>query len=418
MTTETTLFRQEAIAFDLQQRQWGEIVLLQSISTKLLSWGMVVAVALMLFFLCVAPYARKETVPGYISPAAGIARIVAPQPGTIQEVFVREGQTVEAGAPLLSVALPQVTVEGDDVNITILNVLAHQRNQLRAQIAAEQRRVASEQDRLTAQAGSLDAEIAGLQGQAALQSERIRIAETIVDMAAKLRPAGLISSVEHEHRQDASAQQKQALSALGVQLVERQSRLAETRSTLAQLPTVMATQLQPVRNELSATEQRMAEIEGRHAYVLRAPISGYISALQANVGQQADPRRPQLDIVPEKDSLQATLFVPSRAIGFVRPGQPVHLHYEAFPYQKFGTYGGRIIAVSRTVLTENDALGPLAPKEPSYKITAALDRPDVFAYGQSVRLRPDMRLKADIILEHRSLLSWLLDPLLSAGQSG
>jgi membrane fusion protein len=47
-------------------------------------------------------------------------------------------------------------------------------------------------------------------------------------------------------------------------------------------------------------------------------------------------------------------------------------------------------------------------------VTAALDRPDIDAYGQKVLLQPGMLLKADIILEKRSLMNWLLDPLLSA----
>ena len=51
--------------------------------------------------------------------------------------------------------------------------------------------------------------------------------------------------------------------------------------------------------------------------------------------------------------------------------------------------------------------------EPAYKVTAQLDRPDIEAYGRRITLQPDMLLKADIILERRSLLQWLFGPLLS-----
>ena len=47
-------------------------------------------------------------------------------------------------------------------------------------------------------------------------------------------------------------------------------------------------------------------------------------------------------------------------------------------------------------------------------VIAALERPDIDAYGQKIPLQPQMLLRADVILERRSLLSWLLDPLLSA----
>ena len=50
---------------------------------------------------------------------------------------------------------------------------------------------------------------------------------------------------------------------------------------------------------------------------------------------------------------------------------------------------------------------------PGYRVTAALERPDIDAYGKTVMLQPDMLLKADIILEKRSLISWLTNPLRS-----
>ena len=113
--------------------------------------------------------------------------------------------------------------------------------------------------------------------------------------------------------------------------------------------------------------------------------------------------------------LQAELFVPTRAAGFVRDGQRVRVLYEAFPYQNFGTYGGRIVKVSRTVLAPADAAAPVELKEPAYRVTAALDRPDVDANGDRVPLRPDMLLRADIVLDRRTLMDWLLNPLLGAG---
>ncbi len=175
----------------------------------------------------------------------------------------------------------------------------------------------------------------------------------------------------------------------------------------------MAQKIQSLRSELSTTEQRIAEINGRRAYIIRAAAAGRISMLQATVGQFADPRRLQLEVIPDDSVLQAELLVPTRAIGFVRPGQKVKIKYEAFPYQKFGTYTGQIIKVSQTILTSSDASGPIALKEPAYRVTAALERPDIDAYGKKIPLQADMLLSADILLEQRSLVSWFLDPLLS-----
>jgi len=155
-------------------------------------------------------------------------------------------------------------------------------------------------------------------------------------------------------------------------------------------------------------------VNGRQAYVIKAPTSGRVSTLQATVGQIADPKHMQLEIIPVDAQLQAELFFPTRAFGFVRPGQQVRLLYDAFPYQKFGAYRGSVTELSHAILSGNETKGPITLKEPAYRVTVALERPDIDAYGRKMPLQPDMLLKADVILEQRSLLRWLLDPVLSA----
>jgi membrane fusion protein len=240
--------------------------------------------------------------------------------------------------------------------------------------------------------------------------------EGLVAAAARLNPRGYVSDLEYRRREEALLEQRQNLDVLGQQFAARRNQLTEQRSALEQLPILAADRMRALQGELSTLEQRIAEINGRRAYVIRAPVSGRVSALQAMVGRPADPRQLQLSIVPDGSILQAELFVPTRAAGFVRTGQRVRILYEAFPYQNFGTYGGRIVKVSRTVLTAADTSAPVELKEPAYRVTATLDRPDVDAYGDRIPLQPDMLLRADIILDSRALMSWLLNPLLGAGK--
>jgi membrane fusion protein len=97
----------------------------------------------------------------------------------------------------------------------------------------------------------------------------------------------------------------------------------------------------------------------------------------------------------------------------VEPGQPVRLLFEAFPYQHFGTYRGQVVKVSQTILTSTDTGGPIKLNEPAYRVIASLERQDIDVHGKKIALQPDMQLKADILLEWRSLMSWLLSPLRS-----
>jgi membrane fusion protein len=411
--TQHLLFRQEAIDFQQHNRQWGQVALLQPLSTKIITWFIVAAVAIIVSILFLAQYSRKETVIGYLMPTAGTAKIFASQQGTIREIFVKEGQEVEEGQPLLAIGTSQIAANGQDVNVSILSTLGAHRNRLTPQIAAEQERTKSEQARVTASISGLEAEISELQAQIDNQHERIRVSDVLVSNVAGLRARGLVTEPEYRQRELAALDQKQRLNSLNQQIAAKQNQLTETRYSLEQLPTVMEGKIQSLRSELATTEQRIAEVSGRRAYVIRAPAAGRISTLQATVGQFADPRLLQMEIVPNERVLQAELFVPTRAIGFVRTGQHVRILYEAFPYQQFGAYGGRVSKVSQTILTKSDASGPIELKEPAYKVTVALDRPDIDAYGKKIPLQADMLLRADIILEKRSLISWLLDPLLS-----
>ena len=407
------LFRQEAIDFQQYNRHWGQVALLQPLSTKIITWFIVAAVTIIVTFLFLAQYSRKETVIGYLMPTAGTAKIFASQQGTIREIFVKEGQEVKERQPLLAIDTSQIAANGQDVNVSILSTLESHRNRLTPQIAAEQERTKSEQARLTASIGGLEAEIYELQAQIDNQHERIRVSDVLVSNVAGLRARGLMTEPEYRQRELAALDQKQKLNSLNQQIAAKQNQLTETRYSLEQLPTVMEGKIQSLRSELATTEQRIAEVRGRRAYVIRAPAPGHISTLQATVGQFADPRLLQMEIIPNERVLQAELFVPTRAIGFVRTGQHVRILYEAFPYQQFGAYGGRVSKVSQTILTKSDASGPIELKEPAYKVTAELDRPDIDAYGKKIPLQADMLLRADIILEKRLLISWLLDPLLS-----
>ena len=407
------MFRQEAIDFERQHRQGGQVALLQPLPTKIITWLAAVSVGCIIIFLFLGQYARKETVVGFLAPTSGIAKIFATRPGTIKDIYVKEGEEVKKGQPLLAVETSQIAVTGQDINAGMLAPLEWQQTTLKDQIAAEQERMKSEQARLSATAAGLETEISEVRAQIETQQEQFRLSSEFVSSVAGLAARGIVSDLDYKKRQVAALEQKEKLDSLNQQLAARQNQLTEARFSLEQLPTVTAGKIQSLRSELATTEQHIAEINGRRAYEIRAPAAGRVTILQATVGQFADTTRPEMDIVPDDSILQAELFVPTRAIGFVQPGQEVRILYDAFPYQQFGTYRGRVIEISQTILTRTDTIGPVELKEPAYRVKVSLDRPDIDAYGKRIPLQADMLLRADIILEKRTLLKWLLDPLLS-----
>jgi membrane fusion protein len=145
--------------------------------------------------------------------------------------------------------------------------------------------------------------------------------------------------------------------------------------------------------------------------VVSAPIAGRVTALQVTLGANPNPNMPLMVIVPADGMLQAEIYIPSRAIGFVKPGQEVRLLYEAFPYQRFGAYRGRVVTVSQAILAGSDVPAVIGAKEPVYRAVVALERQTIDAEGQTVALQAGGELTANIILDRRKLIDWILSPL-------
>jgi membrane fusion protein len=150
----------------------------------------------------------------------------------------------------------------------------------------------------------------------------------------------------------------------------------------------------------------------RRETVIRAPIAGTITNIAVSLGASLAEDALLATVLPKGSGLEAQLLVPTRAAGFVQPGNEVVLRYDAFPFQRFGQYRGSVHNVSRTVWSPGEKVGPMTVREPVYRIDVQLDRQTVAAGGQEIALRPGMMVNADILLEKRTVFEWIFEPVL------
>jgi multidrug efflux pump subunit AcrA (membrane-fusion protein) len=111
--------------------------------------------------------------------------------------------------------------------------------------------------------------------------------------------------------------------------------------------------------------------------------------------------------------LIATLRIPSRQRGFIKPGQVIHIKLDAFPYARFGTYEARIDSISDTTLGA-PALSPTAPEaqgRDDYLAWATLRSDSVDFGAEQFTILPGMRGRASIVVERRTIAEWVLAPL-------
>jgi len=172
-------------------------------------------------------------------------------------------------------------------------------------------------------------------------------------------------------------------------------------------------ELSQIRVQISQLEDAKTGLEASTQYMVRSPVAGRVTALQGSVGQSVASSSPVVMIMPEGSDLIATLLAPSRSAGFLEPEQDVNLMVDAFPYQKFGVQKGTIKEISETPFKPGELDSPIPFQEAVYRITVSLNKQTVSAYGKEVALKSGMTLQGDLITDRRTLLQWMLDPLLS-----
>ena len=85
--------------------------------------------------------------------------------------------------------------------------------------------------------------------------------------------------------------------------------------------------------------------------------------------------------------------------------------YDAFPAERFGSFRGTIVQISRTILAPKEVDAAVEIREPVYSMRVALAQQAVTAFGESVPLQPGMTLRANIVLDRRTFFDWLLEPI-------
>jgi membrane fusion protein len=411
--TAANLFRQEALNYS-RMKIWGEATLSLPRSLGLMTAFLCASVALSLLFLASGTYARKEPAKGFTISTAGVAKITAPRPGVITAVHVAEGDIVAKNAPLLTISEEKSTSLGDGVDAAALESLHQQQSRLHDQIVMEQRKTDAGRQRLLDDIRGLASEVSGLEEQLQVQYGRTEIARQQVASIVQLVKQGTISRLELRRREDAHLAQKQLEADLGARVSAKKTELLGRRTALEQLPAEAGQRISVLENSVAEIDIKLKEAEGRRAYWLTAPVAGRVSALQAWTGKSTEPNVPQLSIVPDGGELKAQLLVPARAIGFASPGQPVRVRFDSFPYQQFGSAAGTIETVSHTLLKPAELVGPVIAQAPSYLVSVRLKHPSIWAYGREIPLQADMQLQADIVLQYRTLLTWIFDPLISS----
>ncbi|WP_415033483.1 HlyD family secretion protein [Azonexus sp.] len=364
-------------------------------------------------------YTKRSSVTGHLVPNGGLLRVYAPQAGIIQEKRVGEGQHLRAGEILFMLSSERQSSTLEAVQASISEQLGVRQESLKDELARTNRLQQEEQDGLRRQIQALQAELEKIDSLLEGQRMRVALAEETRRRYQGLLEQDYISHEQQQQKHEEWLDQQARLKSTEREQIALRRELALRQENLAALRLKQQNQLAQIERYISSTSQELSESEGRRMIAITAPIDGVATAVVGEQGQMADARRPLLSIVPADTRLEAQLYAPSRAVGFVKPGAAVRLRYQAYPYQKFGHAEGKVISVAKTALPAGE-ISLLLPagfenqtREALYLITVALEAQTIRAYGEEHPLQAGMLLDADVLQETRRLYEWVLEPLFS-----
>lgn len=404
------LFRKQAIE-SLSKKIPGRPICLMPHPWLWLNGLLVILFLSTAILICNAEYSRKESVRGWLISRSGVARVANSTAAVVSEVSRMPGDHVAKGEPLIYLSMDATLPDGNRKSEQVLTQLREEMLEIDTQLELSRQQQDLESAGIIRQLQAFDNGVRALlsrfedqRQRVALGREKLRRIEGVVDTGAVtewdvLRQREEVGALEQDLgrlEQDIASQQRE------------RERLKGQRDSLPVQAGIQRSVLKARRMQLS---QVISEHESRRLSVLTSPVAGTIASIEASAGDSIAPRQLLMTVLPEDMDLAAEIYVPSRAAGFVRPGQTVRISYDAFPQQKFGTFRGQIERVSTFVVLPGEIPQPFPLLEATYKVRVDIHDAVINTSIGPAGLRPGMLLGAEIVLEKRNLIDWLLEPL-------
>ena len=416
------LFRNEGIEAR-RDRLSGAVVAAVPPRAGLYAMVMGVGFVALLAFAVFGQFTSRTKVSGVVTYNRGFARIYPPQIATISAILVHEGDYVQAGQPLVALSLAQGRDLSGDGLAGQLGEISRQDSELARQQALARSQGGSDDSWLKAQRVSLASIIASLERQRGLAASQVALADAEAARAARLAAQGAASKHQADDAHAAAIARHTDAETLTERIASQQQALHVIEGQIAQ-------RARGTRQTLSQLEGQRASLAGQRSGVLRAdrlvltaPIAGRVTDLVNEIGQRARPDAALVTVVPDGSSLEAHLYTPTRAAGFVHVGQEVRLMFDAFPFQKYGAGHGTVTDVSRVPADAGTIEPGLKIDEPVFRVRVRIDRViasnalNQTSGNQALYLRPGMTLGANLVMQRRALWEVFFDPLLRAMHS-
>ncbi len=420
-----------AIALPIELEEGAPPVLMRS------AMAIITGLVLMLLVWANIAQIRELSVAvGEISPYGSTRDVAHLEGGIIDEVFVAPGDTIKQGAPLLQLRMESSGGEYNRVSSRRTN-LKMQAERLMAQIeerdpdysavakkwpslAAEQTAIFKSSvkehtalmETLDAKVSATKSDVIGAQAEKKAKDQLVGFAKQQLQIQDDLIVDGFTSKQAHLEAEAAYASAQAAAAAAQARLQQtkraKESAIAERENAAAAYINRSAKERAAAIAELDELEEPLNSLEDRaERLTVRSPVTGIVKSVAVDgAGDVVRPGGLVAEITPANNTLFAEVRVNPKDIGHVAVGQQTDISVTAFDPNRYGKIDGRVIHVSADTFIDERT------RETYYVAYVALDDPT----GKSDRLvemlTPGMEVRAEIITQTRSLMQYILKPVL------
>ncbi len=374
---------------------------------------------------------------GKVVPSRSIQVLESFEGGVVQAVNVRVGQTVAAGEVLMVLDGGMVEggyreaqaqywallgrrtrlaaeIEGSELTFGagLLGAAPDVASAERQLYAGRQRALASERTVLAQQARQREQEREEVRIRLATAERSLALAERELAIIKPLVARGVepeLSQLQLERTvadlEGQAAQSTRALERLTGAIEEAQARsqgaLDQFKAeAMADFAATQA-QLRELEESMPARARQMARTE------VTSPVAGVVNQIHVTtVGGVARPGDPLIDVVPLDDALRIEAYIDPKDIAFLYPGQPVKVKLTAYDFARYGGLDGtlEVLGADAVMVPElEQRLYPVQVVTEGYLVDQA---------GEPLEIIPGMVAEVDILGRTRSVLSYLIEPVL------
>ncbi|SFM17247.1 HlyD family type I secretion periplasmic adaptor subunit [Halopseudomonas yangmingensis] len=407
-------------------------------NSRMLLWALA---ALVLSALLWANFAEVEEITrgqGKAIPPGKLQRIQNLEGGIVSEILVREGQIINQGDPLLRLddtrfasnvqesrferlgkmaRLARLNAEMEERELLMPDEVISEAPELAAaELALHQARtnkLLNERSILDEQRQQRQQELDELKSRQQQFRNSLALLRQELNMSAPLVADGAISEVEVLRLRRAEVETRGNLDSVTLSIPRAESALREVEQRIEEVRNRFRgealAELSQTRIDLEKTEASGLALEDRvRRTLVTSPVNGIVQQLLVNtIGGVIQPGSDLVEIIPLDDTLLFEARIRPQDIAFLHPGQQAMIKITAYDFTIYGGLKGELEHISADTVADDKG-------ESYYLIRLRTDQNHLGTPENPLLIIPGMVASVDIITGKKSILSYLLKPVLRA----